>query len=749
VAWIVEEAERAPVYCAWEDLHWVDPSTLEVLTLVLDQVPTSRLLALLTFRPEFPSPWRPRSHITQLTLSRLGRPQVEAMVGQVTGGKALPTEVVQQIVSKTDGVPLFVEELTKMVVESGLLREEEGRYVGTHTGSVLQSPDTGVGGTPIPPLAIPSTLQDSLMARLDRLAPVRELVQLGATLGREFSYELLHAVSSSNEETLRHGLRQLVEAELIYQRGLPPQATYLFKHALIQDTAYQSLLKSTRQQYHHTIAQVLEERFPDIKETQPELLARHYTEAGLKEQAIPYWQQAGQRAGERSANVEAMSHLATGLELLKTLPDTPGRAQQELVLQFALSNSLMATKGYAAPEVEQVYVRALELCRQIGEPPQLFPVLVGLWRLYITRAEHKTARQLGEQCLSLAQRMDNPVRLLGAHQSLGITLFTLGEFTRARAHLEQAITLYDPKKRHFHASRSGQDPGVACLTYAAWTTWALGYPDQALKRSQEALTLAQGLSHPLSLAQALIAALRIHQQSREGQTVQEQAEALITLSTEHQFAFVLAWGTIMRGWAVAEQGQKEEGLTQMRQGLAAHHATGAEANRPYYLACLAEVHGQMKQAEEGLNILAEALAGVDNTEEREYEAELYRLKGMLTLQAQVQGPKSQVGKEAVEKSRMGTAHHHVSISEAGTVGDAHPTKEAEAEDCFWKAIEIARRQQAKSLELRAVMSLSRLWQQQGKQAEARQMLAEIYGWFTEGFDTKDLQEGKALLEELG
>jgi predicted ATPase len=604
---------------------------------------------------------------------------------------------------------LFVEELTKMVLESELY------------GGVRQA-------VPLPPLAIPATLHDTLMARLDRLSTVRELVQLGATLGREFSYELLHTVSPLDEETLQQGLRQLVETELIYQHGLPPQATYLFKHALIQEAAYQSLLKSRRQQLHQQIAQVLAEDFPEIKETQPELLAYHYTEAGLNEQAIPYWQRAGQRTLERSAYVEAISHLTKGLALLQILPDTPEHAQQELQLQLALSNSLMATKGYAAPEVEEVYLRALELCRRMGEPPQLFPVLVGLWRLYLSRAEYKTARQLGEQCLSLAQRMHNPVRLLGAHQSLGITLFTLGEFAQAQTHLEQAIALYDPQRRHFYASRSGQDPGVACLSYAAWTLWALGYPDQALKRSQEALTLAQGLSHPLSLAQALVAALRIHQQSREGQVVQEQAEVLIALSTEHQFAFLLTWGIIMRGWAVSEQGQKEEGIAQMCQGLAAHHATGTEANRPYYLACLAEVYGQTEQAEEGLNVLAEALAKVDNTEEREHEAELYRLKGKLTLQ------------------QLSVASNRLS---AGTVGGAHPTKEGEAEAYFLRAIEIARRQQAKSLELRAAMSLAQLWQQQGKKAKAHQLLAEIYGWFTEGFDTQDLREAKVLLAELG
>ncbi|HEV8717227.1 MAG TPA: tetratricopeptide repeat protein, partial [Candidatus Binatia bacterium] len=606
----------------------------------------------------------------------------------------------RQIVAKTDGVPLFVEELTKMILESGLVRVVDGHYELTG---------------PLPPLAIPSTLQDSLMARLDRLSAVREIVQLGATLGREFSYEVLHAVSSLDEGTLQQGLRQLVEAEVVYQRGLPPQATYLFKHALIQDAAYQSLLKSARQQYHTKIAQVLEEKFADAKETQPELLAHHYTEAGLVVQAIPYWQQAGQIAAQRSGNMEAINHLTKGLDLLKTLPDTPERTQQELALQLAFGNSLMATKGYAAPEVEQTYTRALELCRYMGEPPQLFPVLVGLWRLYLTRAEHQTARELGEQCLSLAQRMHNPVRLLGAHQSLGVSFFYLGEFAQARACLKRALVLYDPQKHRSHVFRGGQDPAVACLSHLAWTLWSLGYPTQALRRGHEALALAQELSHPLSLAQARVSVLRLHQHHREGQLAQERAEALLTLSTDQGFAFTLAWGTIMRGWALAEQGQREEGIAQMRQGMAAMRATGAEALQSYFFALLAEAYGQMGWAEEGLSVLAEALVAVDKTKERGYEAELYRLKGELTLQSQVQGLKSKV---------------------------------EETEASFQKAIEIARRQQAKSLELRAVMSLSRLWQQQGKKDEARQILAEIYGWFTEGFDTKDLQEAKALLDEL-
>jgi predicted ATPase len=460
VAWLVEEAERAAVYCAWEDLHWADPSTLEVLTLFLDQVPTARLVALLTFRPEFIPPWGNRSHLSQLTLSRLGRRQVEVMVECLTGGRALPAEVVQQIVAKTDGVPLFVEELTKTVVESGLLTAVNDHY--ELRGS-------------LPPLAIPATLQDSLMARLDRLATVREIAQLGATIGREFSYELIHAVSSLDEVTLQQGLQQLVAAELLYQRGLPPQAHYLFKHALIQDTAYQSLLKSTRQRYHTVIAQVLTDRFPETAETQPELLAHHYTEAGLIEQALPYWLKAGEHAGQRSAYVEAISHLTKGLEVLKPVPDTPERVRHELGLQYALGTTLMVTKGYTASEVERAYARALELCQQLGETPQLIPVLRGLVTSYFARAELQTARELAEQLLSLAQRMHPLVDpLLVAHLGLGITLFYLGEFASALPHLEQSLALYDPQLHRPDRSQFfTADRKVVGLSYTARALWDL------------------------------------------------------------------------------------------------------------------------------------------------------------------------------------------------------------------------------------------------------------------------------------
>src|SRR5262249_37503793 len=522
LTWLLKVAERQPVLSVWEDLHWADPSTLELLGLLLEQAALSNLLVVLIFRPDFTPPWAHRSHMTPLALNRLGRRQVEAMVENLTGGKALPAEVVQQVVSKTDGVPLFVEELTKMVLESGLLREADGRY--DLTG-------------PLRPLAIPTTLQDSRMARLDRLGPVKEVAQLGATLGREFAYELLQAVWPGDEPNLQQAVSKLLDAEVLYQRGLPPQTRYVFKHALIQDAAYQSLLKSKRKQYHQQIARVLEERFPETKEVQPELLAHHYTEAGLSEQAIPYWQRAGQRASQRWAHVEAISHFTKGLQQLQLLPDTPTRAQQELTLQIALGPVLMASKGYAAPEVEQAFARARELCQRIGETPQLFPVLLGLRSFYTVRGEYHIARQLGEQLLRLAQRVQDPGLLLEAHHALGGTLYWMGEFASVREHVEQVLALYDPQQHRSHAFPSGQDPGVVCLSYTALILWKLGYPDQALRRSREASALAKELAHPLSQALALAMTAGFYQCLREGGLAQECAEALLTLSREQGFVY--------------------------------------------------------------------------------------------------------------------------------------------------------------------------------------------------------------------
>jgi class 3 adenylate cyclase len=396
VAWLAAEAERQPVLLAWEDLHWADPTTLELLGLVIDQAPTMPMLHVLTSRPEFSAPWPHRSHMTPLVLNRLERPQVEALIAQRAGGKTLPAEVVQYIVAKTDGVPLYIEELTKMLLASLLLREAADQYVLTG---------------PLRAVAIPDTLQDALMARLDQLNTAKEVAQLGAVLGREFAYELLQAIAPQDEAALHAGLGQLVGAELLYQRGRPPRARYLFKHALIQDAAYASLLKSTRQQVHQQVAQVLEARFPALVETQPELVAQHYTAAGCTEQAVHYWQRAGQHASDRSAHLEAISHFTTGIELLTTLPETPARTQHAVTLHIALGAALQITKGHAAPEVEHAYTQAYALCQQVGETPELIPVLFGLWRFYNTRAQLHTARELGETLLRLAQSAHDPALL--------------------------------------------------------------------------------------------------------------------------------------------------------------------------------------------------------------------------------------------------------------------------------------------------------------------------------------------------
>jgi predicted ATPase len=456
-------------------------------------------------------------------------------------------------------------------------------------------------------------------------------------------------------------------------------------------------------------------------------LAHHYARSANRQKAVEYLRLAGEQALQRYANVEAISRFTGALELLKTLPDTPQRAHDELVLQTILGPVLVATMGNGAPEVGVVYARAVELGRQLGEDAQLFPVLFGLRSFYLVRGDVQTAHELGEQLLSLAQSLQDSALLLEAQLALGNTLFLRGEPAPARAHLEQGITLYEPQHHRPHTVSYGADPGVLCLFFAARVLWMLGYPDQARKRSHEALSLAQELAHPYSLAAALIYAATLYQFLREGQAAQERTEAAIALSTERGFSALVAHGTIFQGCARAGQGQREGGVAQIHQGLAALRATGAEVWLPFFLAALAEAYGKMGQAEEGLTTLAEALLVAEKTRERFWEAELYRLKGELTLQ-KFQAPGSKVSSSSSKSEVRGP--------------------DSEAEEYFLKAIEIARKQQAKSLELRATMSLSRLWQQQGKKKEAHLMLAEIYGWFTEGFDTTDLKDAKALLEEL-
>lgn len=583
-----------------------------------------------------------------------------------------------------------------MVLESAWLDEREDRYE--------------LAG-PLPPLAIPTTLQDSLMARLDRLPTVREVAQLGAVLGREFAYEMLRVLSATEEGTLQDSLARAVSAELLYQRGRPPRARYVFKHALIQDAAYQSLLKSTRRQYHGQIAQVLAERFPEIADHEPELLAHHYTEAGLAEPATRWWLAAGERALRRSAIAEAVSHVTKGLELLGDIPEGSDRLQRELALQMVLGPALMATRGFASAEVARAYTRARELCRQLGETSQLPLVQYGLFRLRLIRAELREARALAEELLALAERQNEAVLRLTAHRTLGNSLMWLGDVARAREHLDQGSALYD---RHQHRSLAflyGDDPGVDCLAYGALARWWLGFPHQARACGDAGLALARELAHPATLGRALLFSCWVHTLCQETQVAQGHAEALVGFASEHRLALWESAGHAWLGGLLSTQGEDERALGHLQQALAGYDATQTVQTKSWILASLAQVHATAGRTEQGRTALREAFELVDITEERWMEAELHRLAGVLAL--------------------MPTDRH-----------------EANAEASFHRALEIARREGAKSLELRAATSLARLWQRQGRTDDARQLLADVYGWFTEGFDTGDLQAAKALLDEL-
>ncbi len=698
IAWTLEEAERQPMLEIWEDLHWSDPSTLELLGHLIEQAPTASLLVVLTARPDFAPPWPARSHFTPITLNRLERPHTEALVARIAGMKPLPDEVVDHIVAKTDGVPLYVEELTKTILASDILRE---------TGECFEL--TG----PLSSLAIPETLQESLMARLDRLPQVLELAQLGSVLGREFAYEMISGLSTIGETILQDGLGQLVAAELLYQRGRPPRARYIFKHALVQDAAYQSLLRRTRRQHHQAVAELLESKFPEVAEAQPELVAHHYSETSVADRAVDYFHKAGEKASRMSANPEAIAHLTEGLKVLRAVPEGPERARRELKFLTTMGPALMATKGYAAPEVESAYRRAMELCQELGDAPQQFSALHGLWYVHYIRGELEAARSLAEQLVDVAKGRPESGLDLAAHRSLGYSLNGLGELKASRSYLERVITSYDPAVHGDYAFRhGGADPCVASMSQSAWSDWALGHPDQAIADYEDALALARNLTHPFSETWAHTSAAVIHQLRGEPKATQEHAEAAAAIAEELGFAVYVSWTSILRGWVLVEQGDGTEAVAEMRGAIDASRATGAGLFMPYWLALLASVHGRLDQAQEGLVANAEALAQVDRTGERFWEAELHRFKGQLLLE-----------------------------------NDA--ANESEAEACFHRAIEIARAQEAKSWELRATTSLARLWHAQGKPEEARELLAPVYGWFTEGFDTADLIAAKALLDDFG
>jgi class 3 adenylate cyclase/predicted ATPase len=710
---LVRESLNQPLMVIFEDLHWLDSETQAFLGLLSESVATAKILLLVNYRPEYRHEWGQKTYHTQLRLDPLGQEDARELLTALLGDAPTLQPVKQFILEKTEGNPFFMEEIVQALFEQGvLLRGSSG--VETRRSASLPSD-----------LHLPATVQGVLTARIDRLLPdEKTLLQTLGVIGKEFSLSLLKSVVQQAEDDLLRQLSHLQAGEFIYERPAFPDVEYTFKHALTQEVAYNSLLQERRKILHERTAGAIEAVYRSRLEDHYSTLAHHYSRSGNTQKAVEYLQLAGQQAVQRSAHAEAIEHLTTALGLLKALPDTPARAQQELTLQITLGVSLMAVKGYAAPEAGHAYARARELCRQVGETPQLLFVLEGLCAFYLVGGELQTSREVAEQMLRLAQSVQDREFLVLAHAVLGEVFLRLEELDQSRSHFDQGIALYEPRQR---GSRALHDPGVMCLSMAATTLWCLGYPDQAVTRLQEALRVAQERSHLFSLTFALHVAAHVHHLRREVQATYERVEALLTLGREQGFILREAAGMVYRGWVLAEQDQAEEGTAQIRRGLATWEAAGTEFNQSYYRAVLAEAYRKSGRAEEGLTVLADALAAIDRAGDRYYEAELYRLKGTLTLQSQA----------SLEQ-----------VSSKSQASQDQSEIEKEAEECFLKAIEVARKQQAKSLELRAVMSLSRLWQQQGKKNEAQQLLANIYGWFTEGFDTKDLQEAKALLQEL-
>jgi class 3 adenylate cyclase/predicted ATPase len=689
-------ARTQPLLVVFEDVHWIDPTTLDLINQFIEAVKKAPILFLITFRPEFFPPWLDRSNVTMLRLNRLGHDHARAIIVDITGGKALPDDVYEQIISKTDGVPLFVEELTKTVLESGLLHDAGDRYIA---GS-------------LPPPAIPTTLHDSLMARLDRLSPIKEIAQIAAAIGREFSYRLLNSVASTSEVLLKGALAQLSASELIFVRGEPPDSRYMFKHALVQDAAYSSLLRGKRQQLHSRIAAVLEDQFADTVETQPELIAHHFEQAGSSGPALEYLRKAGQRAIERSANAEAIGHLKHALELLQSLPDSSDHKQVALELEVMLGQAMIAGRGYAASETMEILLRAKKLMTESTAPSQRFAILYGIWACYYVGGEVAMQQVTAAEFLAEAERHGDTAALCLAHRALGTTYLTMGEFSAGRGHLEQARKRYDPEHHLRFRFQYGQDIGAAALCYLCWALWHLGYVDQASDIAAEAVKRAEAISHPHTLAYTLCHARGMMDVfRRRSEDTRSYAAVVKSLCSEHGFPFWAAGGQILDGWAAACQGEIDTGIDALRGGLAAWRKTGARLWLPIFLALEAEVHAKAGRTDAALQAIEQALATSEETGERWAVPEVLRMK-------------------------------------AGLLGSSGRAEAEEIESLLTKSLEVARRQHALCWELRTACDLARLWQRQGRSKDALELVQSIYGQFTEGFETADLQEAKALVESL-
>jgi predicted ATPase len=688
---MIASARVQPVVLVFEDLHWGDPTTLDVLRSLAERGALAPLFIVATARPEFRSPWSMRSHHGTISLAPLDRSQVRNMVAELSARHALPRDVMEEVAARTGGVPLFVEEVTRLLLERG----EQG---GIHT--------------------IPPTLQQSLTARLDRLGPAREVAQIAAVIGRNFSYALLCGVVGAKEGWLQAALERLVEADILLVQGVPPDSDYRFKHSLIQDAAYENLLKSRRQGLHRRIAETLRDRFATTAEIEPELLAHHFTQAGVTEAAIEWWGKAGQRSLARSALVEAAEQFTRALNEIATLPSTPALRRQEIKLQVALISPLIHVKGYSAPETKAAAERALLLIEQakvLGEPPDdpllIFAVLRSLSAVSITAFNGNAARQLAAQFLALAEKQPATVPLVVGHRLMGTSSLYAGDIVEARTHYERAIALYDPAAHRSLAARFGQDAGVHALSYRSWTLWSLGFPDAALADAERALSDAREIDQAATLMTALAITSFTYLFRQNYAVVVVKTDELVTLAEEKCSSYWRAMGILLRGWLLALTGKSSDAIHMITSGTSAFRLTGATLYEPYNLACLAVAHGELCQFDDAWGCINEAMTAMERSQERWCEAEVNRVAGEIALKS--------------------------------------PERDtAKAETYFERALAVAGQQQTKSWELRAAMSMARLWRDQGKRHEARDLLAPVYGWFTEGFDTVDLKEAKALLDEL-
>jgi len=690
-------ARKRPSVMLYEDAHWADPTSLEVLDLLIDRVRDIPLLVVLTHRPEFVNRWADHGHASALDLSKLTRAQSHAMVADLAGGKALPDDLVEQIIAKTDGVPLFVEELTKSILESGELTDVGDRY--EYAGDTHR-------------VSVPATLRDSLTARLDRYAPVKEIAQVGAVIGREFSYELIRAVSNIPKQRLDYELNLLTDSGLAFRRGTSTRASYVFKHALVQDAAYDSLLKSRRQELHARIAKVIEERFPEIAQSEPEVLAHHLSAAGAIEKAIPLWQKAGELSLRRMAVAEAVSHLNKGLELVGSLPKSTERESSELSLRVPLGIAWTWLKGWAASEVWSSFHPGLALAQSLQRNDAMLPILWGLNRVVRTAGRVAESFQWCEEMIDKGRLTGDSHLTLAGHTAFCISRFYHGDLTETLKLAEQVQTLYEGERDRDLVDELTNDPKTAVSILASQATWMLGYPDQALKLFDEAVQHARQINRPYDLGWALSVGADLFDYRGEPEALRECAEESEQLGRENSIPILVGYlAPAQIGVFLIRQNKHVDAIAQLKAAFAVWDAIGGKIRSPYLKSLLASAMATVGENDNALELLDEQIEQVERPgwEERVNYAEILRLKGC-----------------ALELN--------------GDLGGA--------ELCYRNSLTLAQEQDAKSWELRTATSLARLWQSQGKEKEARDLLKPVYDWFTEGFDTKDLKEAKALLEVL-